>query len=81
MPYLSGKRKGELNRCDVKKLFIEKTGESPPVSWSRDKIMSKLENNEPKKVEVKEEPEVIEEVVEVPDEPVQPKKKGRKKKN
>jgi len=78
MPYISGKKKGELNRCDVKKLYVEKTGESPPVSWTRDKIMSHLENKEPKKVEVKEEPEVVEEVV---DEPVQPKKKAKKKKN
>lgn len=90
MPYNSGSKKGQLNRSDVKKLWIEKTGESPPTSWNRDKIMSELEQKKEKKVKVKDEPEVIEKVnhvletvesVEVPVEViVEPKKKARKKK-
>jgi len=83
MPYISGARKGEPNRSDLKKLWEEKVGESPPVSWNRDKIMNELEKKAPKKVEVKEEPEVIEVVNHVMEtvESVQPKKRGRKKKN
>ena len=53
MPYNSGSKKGQLNRCDVKKLWIEKTGESPPTSWNRDKIMSELEKKK-ENVQVKE---------------------------
>ena len=87
MPYNSGSKKGQLNRCDVKKLWIEKTGESPPTSWNRDKIMSELEKKK-ENVQVKEEVNhVLETVksvevpVEVPVEvTVEPKKKGRKKK-
>ena len=87
MPYISGSKKGQLNRCDVKKLYVEKFGESPPTSWNRDKIMVQLEKKKEKKVEVKEEVEVIEEVnhvlesVESVEVPVEEKKKGRKKKN
>tara|TARA_R110000787_G_scaffold223241_1_gene331643 strand:- start:90 stop:353 length:264 start_codon:yes stop_codon:yes gene_type:complete len=87
MPYISGSKKGQLNRCDVKKLYVEKFGESPPTSWNRDKIMVQLEKIKVKKVEVKEEVEVIEEVnhvletVESVEVPVEEKKKGRKKKN
>jgi len=87
MPYISGSKKGQLNRCDVKKLYVEKFGESPPTSWNRDKIMVQLEKMKEKKVEVKEEVEVIEEVnhvletVESVEVPVEEKKKGRKKKN
>jgi hypothetical protein len=87
MPYNSGSKKGQLNRCDVKKLYVEKFGESPPTSWNRDKIMVQLEKKKEKKVEVKEEVEVIEEVnhvlesVESVEVPVEEKKKGRKKKN
>jgi hypothetical protein len=87
MPYNSGSKKGQLNRCDVKKLYVEKFGESPPTSWNRDKIMVQLEKMKEKKVEVKEEVEVIEEVnhvletVESVEVPVEEKKKGRKKKN
>jgi hypothetical protein len=87
MPYNSGSKKGQLNRCDVKKLYVEKFGESPPTSWNRDKIMVQLEKIKEKKVEVKEEVEVIEEVnhvletVESVEVPVEEKKKGRKKKN
>lgn len=87
MPYNSGSKKGQLNRCDVKKLYVEKFGESPPTSWNRDKIMVQLEKIKVKKVEVKEEVEVIEEVnhvletVESVEVPVEEKKKGRKKKN
>ena len=88
MPYNSGSKKGQLNRCDVKKLYVEKFGESPPTSWNRDKIMVQLEKIKEKKVEVKEEVNhVLETVksvevpVEVPVEvTVEPKKKGRKKK-
>jgi len=87
MPYNSGSKKGQLNRCDVKKLYVEKFGESPPTSWNRDKIMVQLEKMKEKKVEVKEEVEVIEKVnhvlesVESVEVPVEEKKKGRKKKN
>ena len=49
MPYNSGSKKGQLNRCDVKKLYVEKFGESPPTSWNRDKIMVQLEKIKVKK--------------------------------
>jgi len=89
MPYSSGKRKGELNRCDAKKLWIEKTGESPPVSWNRDKIMTEIASKYQVDLVPAKEPEIIEEVnhvmetvesVEVIDETV-PKKKTKTKKN